>query len=78
MYCSEHLNIWDLNILNISAFKALNYRIDNFTHLKLCFATATHNFKWVKMTDICLMWDQQFADFYVSTYFIPNNYDLNG
>ena len=23
-----------------------------FTHLKLCFATATHNFKWVKINHI--------------------------
>ena len=27
-------------------------------HLKLHLATATHNFKWVK---ICLIWDQTFA-----------------
>ena len=25
-----------------------------FTHLKLCLATATHNFKWVKITQMCL------------------------
>ena len=24
-----------------------------FTYLKLCLATATHNFKWVKITHIC-------------------------
>ena len=29
-----------------------------FTHLKLCLATATHNFKWVKITQIGLVWDQ--------------------
>ena len=30
-----------------------------FTHLKLCVATATHNFKWVKkINQICLIWDQ--------------------
>ena len=33
----------------------------NFTHLKLCLATATHNFKWMKMTPICLIWYQAFA-----------------
>ena len=33
-----------------------------FTHLKLCVATATHNFKWAKITHICLFWDQQFAN----------------
>ena len=27
------------------------------THLELCHATATHNFKWVKITDICLICD---------------------
>ena len=24
--------------------------------------TATHNFKWVKITHICLIWDQSFAN----------------
>ena len=28
-----------------------------FTHLKLGLATATHNFKWVKITHICLIWN---------------------
>ena len=27
-----------------------------YTHLKLCVATATHNFKWVEMTTICIIW----------------------
>ena len=27
--------------------------------------TATHNFKWVKITHICLIWDKTFADLYV-------------
>ena len=42
--------------------KELNYTIQIFTHLKLCLATATHNFKWMKITDICLIWDQTFAN----------------
>ena len=29
-----------------------------FNHLKLCIATAMHNLKWLKITDICLIWDQ--------------------
>ena len=33
-----------------------------FNHLKLCLATATHNFKWMKITDICLIWVQIFAN----------------
>ena len=33
-----------------STLETLSYLI--FTHLKLCFATATHNFKWVKITHI--------------------------
>ena len=32
--------------------KALNYIIYFLTHLKLCFATATHNLKLVKMYNI--------------------------
>ena len=30
-------------------FKTLNYGISILTHLKLCLATATHNFKWVEI-----------------------------
>ena len=26
-----------------------------FTHLKLCLATATHNFKWGEITHVCLI-----------------------
>ena len=37
-------------------------------HLKLCLATAIHNFKWVKIThDICLIWDQTFENLHVQT-----------
>ena len=32
----------------------------NFTHVKLCLATAIHNFKWVEITHICLITDQTF------------------
>ena len=32
-----------------------SYLILILTHLKLWVATATHNFKWVKITRICLM-----------------------
>ena len=38
-----------------------------FTHLKLCLATAIHNFKWVKITHICLIRDQTFTNFDVLT-----------
>ena len=32
-----------------------------FTHLQLCLATATHNFKWVKIAHLCIIWDQTFT-----------------
>ena len=32
-------------------------------HFNLRLATATKNFKWVKMTHICLIWNQKFATF---------------
>ena len=35
-----------------------------FTHVKLCLATAIHNFTWVKITRICSIWDQTFAILY--------------
>ena len=34
-----------------------SYIIYIFTNLKLCLATATHNFKWVNITHICWIWD---------------------
>ena len=37
--------------------KALHYNIKLFTHLKLCLAPATHNFKWVKINHICVYRD---------------------
>ena len=39
------------------------------THLKLCLVTAVHNFKWVKKTHICLIWEQLFANHDVWTVF---------
>ena len=38
------------------------YSIKIFTHYKLCIATATHNFKWVKITHICVIWNLSFAN----------------
>ena len=29
----------------------------------LLLATATHNIKWLKIADICLIWHQTFANF---------------
>ena len=43
-----------------------------FIHLKLCLANATHNFKWLKITHICLIWAQIFANLDVQTHiFFP-------
>ena len=41
--------------------------------MKLCVATATHNFKWVKITHICSFWDKTFAnlDFWMSLVLFP-------
>ena len=32
-------------------------------HVKVCLATATHTFKWLKIADICFICDQTFANF---------------
>ena len=32
------------------------------THLKLCLATATHNFKWVNITFIFTIWMKTYAN----------------
>ena len=37
---------------------ALSYLIEIFTQLKLCLATTTQNFNWVKITHICLILNQ--------------------
>ena len=34
----------------------------NFTQFKLCLATATHSFNWVKIIYIYLFWKQTFAN----------------
>ena len=34
-------------------------------HFKLCFLTAIHDFMWMKIADIYLMWNQIFANFIV-------------
>ena len=36
-------------------------------HSRLCLAIATHNLKWLKITRICLIWDQTFANLDVQT-----------
>ena len=47
--------------------KPPSYFILIFTHLKLCLAIATHNFKWVEIAHIGLIWDQTFANLDVWT-----------
>ena len=42
--------------------KALNCPNSISSHLKLCLAAAIHNFKWVKIAHVCLIWDQAFAN----------------
>ena len=36
-------------------YKAVHYQTKIFTHLELCLATATHNFKSVKIIYICII-----------------------
>ena len=64
-------------------FEALKQIIKIFTHLKLCLANAIHNFKWPKIADICLIWDQTFASWCLNSWclnsrFVPNNSGLVG
>ena len=47
---------------NLVLVYSLEYRIWIFTHLKLCLAVATHNFKWVKIIRICSIWYQTLAN----------------
>ena len=43
-------------------FKASNFLIEIFTYMKWYLSTATHDFKWVKITRIWLIWDQTIAN----------------
>ena len=61
--CYVSMNI--LNILHIqcgvSALKGLKHYIIEFKfslYWSWCLATANHNFKWVKITQICLIRDK--------------------
>ena len=50
-----------------------------FVHLKLCLATATHNFKWLKITHICLIWHKIFfKSWCLNSNLFPNNSFLIG
>ena len=46
---------YNLNLILLSYFFLI------FTHLKLCPATATHNFKWLKITGLFLIWAQIYS-----------------
>ena len=48
--------------------------------MKLCLATTTHNFMWVKITHICLISNQTniCKSRCLNTNFIPNNSDFIG
>ena len=50
----------DVSFVELTLFP-LSYLSYIFTHLILSLATATH-FKWVKITHVCLIWDQIFAN----------------
>ena len=43
----------------------LSYLFKISAHLKLCTATTTQNFKWVKIIHICLIWEETFANRHV-------------
>ena len=47
---------------NFNPSIASGYPIKLFSHLKLCLATATHNFEWVKIIHIRLICDKTFPD----------------
>ena len=64
----------------LSSAPFAHYLISIFTHLKLCLASATHNFKWVKITHVCLIWDITKWNPHVKTlfYFVkPSDWSAN-
>ena len=61
---SLHL-VYKLCVSHHNSIRASKYLIAIFPHLKVCLATATHTFKWVKITEICLILDQTFENLHV-------------
>ena len=57
----------------------MKYLILIFTHLKLWVATATHNFKCVKITRIFLIWDviDIGKSWCLAARFFPNNWSYS-
>ena len=50
------LEINKFHPLEVIIILIINYSIWIFTHLMLCLADATHNFKWLKIMHICKIW----------------------
>ena len=48
---------WQLTTPLTSTLNTQSYTREMFNHLKLCLATATQNFKWMKIAHIWLTWD---------------------
>ena len=65
----QRLEVKPLNIMSFNPYPA-QFKIEILTHLKLCLATATHNFKWVKIIHIYLLWNETFANFDVLTHIL--------
>ena len=53
------------------------YIIKIFTHLKLCLANATHNFKWVKNSYICANWFGTYANLAILTFIYSSKFLLS-
>ena len=50
--------------------KLTHYEINIFTHLKLCLAIANHNFKWVIITKIYIIWIKHQRIFKIQCHFL--------
>ena len=72
----RYFSIFPSVLNSLPATGTISYLI--FTIIKLCLANATNNFKWLKITHICVISDQTLANLDVTwfnTHFIPNNYN---
>ena len=59
------LNKSIININYLQVIMHINPYPAKLIYLKLCLATATHTFKWLKITHICFIGAQLFANFRV-------------
>ena len=81
-YPIDYIFIWLLDrvivrcwiVVSLTSGNAMRYSIKIFCHLMLCLATATHNFKWMKISRYLFNFRLNICKFWcLNTNFVLNN-----